>query len=222
MQQAIFQQNNVWNAWGYNDTCTSCTTDTIQLDGWGAGTSATGITLTEGLTTAANYVWGLKSWQQTEHSKVRWTPRVYQTVPERVRTPEEIAADAARWELERQQRLRRSARQRQLKEQAEKRAQQLLMSMLTPEQRIELEEKKYFHLTVFDQDGSQRTYRIERGYSGNVKLLGADGQPDKRYCIHADYRLPYEDQMLAQKLLLECNEAEFLRIANMTRLRAAA
>jgi hypothetical protein len=66
-----------------------------------------------------------------------------------------------------------------------------------------------------------KVYRIEYGYAGNVKLLGNDGQPVKRYCIHADYRLPYEDQMLAQKMLLEANEPEFLRIANMTQLRAA-
>jgi hypothetical protein len=58
-------------------------------------------------------------------------------------------------------------------------------------------------------------------YAGNVKLLGNDGLPVKRYCIHADSRLPYEDQMLAQKMLLEANEAEFLRVANMTQLRAA-
>ena len=223
MQEAIFQQNHVWDTWGGTGTCASCTTNGIRLEGWTtAGTNATSVTITEGLTTAANYVWGLQSWQQTEHSKARWTPRVYRSAPERVKTPEEIAAEAARRELQRQERLRRNARERRFKEAAEQRAHALLISMLTPEQRAELEEKKHFHLTVYDKDGSHRVYRIERGYAGNVKLLGADGQPIKRYCIHADSRLPHEDQMLAQKLLLESNEAEFLRIANMTRLRAAA
>ena len=86
MQQAIFQQNNVWEAWGGTGTCNSCTTDRIRL--WtDTGTSATNVTVTEGLTAAANYVWGTEEWQVANHSPARWTPRVYERVPAPVRTP---------------------------------------------------------------------------------------------------------------------------------------
>ncbi len=70
-------------------------------------------------------------------------------------------------------------------------------------------------------------YRIDYGYQGNVKLVGPDGQPIRSYCIHSRVndedgrRLPNEDHMIAQKLLLEANESEFLRIANETIIRAS-
>ena len=39
-------------------------------------------------------------------------------------------------------------------------------------------------------------------------------------CIHPDEMVPDHDTMLAQLLWLKCNEAEFLRVANITRLAA--
>jgi hypothetical protein len=165
--------------------------------------------------TAQNLVWATSAWQDTKHTQVRWTPSVVK------KTPEQIAEEAAQAELRRQAAAIEAAKVKAFTDTAKARARKLLLSMLNVDQQKELEEKNHFHLTVHDRSGSMRVYRIEHGYAGNVKLLGVDGQPVKRYCIHADSRLPFEDQMLAQKLMLEANEAEFLRIANMTQLRAA-
>lgn len=212
-------QDRVARSWMTASTGTSSAT-TINLgNSWHistAGTSTTSnwIDLDDRCTTAANTAWYSTGWQECKHTKVRWTPSM-------VRTPEEIAEEAAKAELRRQAAAIEAAKVKVFTDTAKARARKLLFSMLNADQQKELEEKNYFHLTVHDRSGSMRVYRIEHGYAGNVKLLGVDGQPVKRYCIHADYRLPYEDQMLAQKLLLETNEAHFLKTANMTQLRAA-
>ncbi len=224
MQESLYQQAYVWNLWnggtGTSVTCNSASTDVAWRIWTDAGTTGSSITLTDQLSTAANQVWGMDSWQDCKHTQVRWTPTVYKSVPERVKTPEEIAAEAAKLEIRRRQLLRNNAKQRRFKSAAAGRARQLLMSMLTAEQQNEMEDKNCFHLTVHDRDGSHRVYRIDYGYAGNVKLIGQNGRPTHSYCIHADSRLPKEDQMLAQKLLLEANEKDFLRIANMTRCAA--
>lgn len=211
MQDRVFRQ---WVTTGTSAATTNCLTSE-----WAVTSSATttnSIWLADQCTAAANAVWRSSGWQQCSHTKVRWTPSVVAK-----ETPEQLVERRAREELARQQREREAAERKVFMDTAKNRARRLLFSMLSPMQQKQLDEKNHFDLTVHGQDGSQRVYRIEYGYQGNVKLLGPDGQPVRRYCIHADSRLPYEDQMLAQKLLLEANEQDFLRIANMTNLRAA-
>jgi hypothetical protein len=161
----------------------------------------------------------MDGWQNHTHTSVRWTPTVHRGTP---KTAEEIAAAAARRELRRQEEIKAQSKRTRFKDAAKVRARKLLLQMLNEDQQKELDEKNRFHLTVHSQDGSMRVYRVDYGFQGNVKLLGADGQPTKSYCIHSDSRLPYEDQMLAQKLLLEANEPEFLRIANESIVRRRA
>lgn len=103
---------------------------------------------------------------------------------------------------------RRRARALRLKV-AERRARELLQSCLDEEQRADLERANGFKVIVGD-----RTYWVAKGHSGNVYLLNERGVRVSSYCIHASSRLPDFDQMLAQKLLLETNESEFLRVAN--------
>ena len=194
-------------------------TNALAIDNWAVTNSATTTTnhwIADQCTAAANAVWRSSGWQQCSHTKVRWTPSVVAQ-----ETPEQRVERAAKAELARQAAEREAAQRKVFMDTAKNRARRLLFSMLSPMQQKQLDEKNHFDLTVHGQDGSQRVYRIEYGYQGNVKLLVPDGQPVRRYCIHADSRLPYEDQMLAQKLLLEANEQDFLRIANMTQLRAA-
>jgi hypothetical protein len=205
-------QDQVYRGWVTGTSTSATTIDLLWPD---IGTSSTATWTATGTTAAANAVWTSNSWLMPTHTQVRWTPQVIE------RTPEQIAEVAAKAELARQERVRDEAKKKIFTDAAKVRARNLLMQMLNADQKKELEEKNLFHLTVHSRDGSMKVYRIEYGYAGNVKLLGNDGQPVKRYCIHADYRLPYEDQMLAQKMLLEANEPEFLRIANMTQLRAA-
>jgi hypothetical protein len=102
--------------------------------------------------------------------------------------------------------------------QAKEKATLLLMENLDSNQREQFQKAKTF--IVHSRDG-QRRYQIEYGIAGNVKLLREDGKPVTKFCIHPeDYSIPVEDVMLAQKLMIEAAEDEFIRIANKTKLAA--
>jgi len=88
------------------------------------------------------------------------------------------------------------------------RSRELLLRCLTPAQRAEFERTRGF--TVRGESG--RRYRIAYGTTANVEVLWADGDLEYRLCASpAD--LPTTSVMLAQKLMLERREAEFLRVA---------
>lgn len=92
------------------------------------------------------------------------------------------------------------------------RATDLLRSVLDDEQEAELLTHARFH--VRSQKG--KLYRIRRGWSHSVDLI-EDGVIKGTYCIHPKAAVPTEDSMVAQKLMLESAEDEFLRIANFSR-----
>jgi hypothetical protein len=123
-------------------------------------------------------------------------------------------------ETEEQRHAREEAARKRKEEHAaaKKRAELLLTSILTDAQRETWEKEKFFEIVV-----AGKVYRLrERGnYAQRVQLVEA-GKPLVEYCIHpsATHELPAPDVLLAQKLLLETNELEFLRIANATRLAA--
>lgn len=102
---------------------------------------------------------------------------------------------------------------------AQRRARDLLLKCLTPEQRAQYQASGAFRVTVGGGEDSghlfttPRTYEISQGFSGNVYLMEGDTRVTS-YCIHCSTSMPDEDHMLAQKLLLETNEREFLDIAN--------
>lgn len=105
------------------------------------------------------------------------------------------------------------AKRRQLE--IEARARELLLEFLDEEQKKTYLEKEHFFMEVIDgQTGEKKRYRIDKGFAGNVRLVDETGKIMKRYCIHPSERVPDEDCMLAQKLLLETDEARFLRVAN--------
>jgi hypothetical protein len=91
---------------------------------------------------------------------------------------------------------------------AYRRSRHLLRRCLTPAQRIEFERTRAF--TV--RGGSGRLYRIGYGSYVNVDVLAASGKVDHRLCAGPS-GVPIPAVMLAQKLMLEAQEAEFLRIA---------
>jgi len=116
-----------------------------------------------------------------------------------------------------QRRLELAAAQRLAAEEREKirlaangKAEKLLLSCLSPEQRDTYQKKGLFYLYT----KSGKRYRIEKGRSGNVRLVNDKDVILKRYCIHPIEQVPDQDTMLAQALLLQSNEAEFLRVAN--------
>lgn len=92
------------------------------------------------------------------------------------------------------------------------RARQLLKANLTLEQTKQLEDKGWFE--VLGSLGKR--YRVWQGQVRNVIRLGEDGKPIDRLCAHPAEDVPDEDAMLAQKLLLEVDEAAFSAIANRT------
>jgi len=97
---------------------------------------------------------------------------------------------------------------------AKSQAETLLKSLLTAGQRKHLDEASSFLV----KSESERMFRIRRG--GTVEELNERDEVVARYCIHPPYGsgLPKADTMLAQKLMLEMNEAEFMNIANRSQM----
>lgn len=96
---------------------------------------------------------------------------------------------------------------------AKARAQELLESVLDDAQKDQLQKEEHFELQVGD-----RYYRIRPG-SRVERLNSKTKKVESYFCIHPslDHRLPPADVALSQKLWLETNEKEFLRIANETK-----
>lgn len=108
----------------------------------------------------------------------------------------------------------RAAEQRRIAEAASQRAEQLLLSHLTPEQRRTFEQNKWF---VVEGGKSKRKYRIRNSGSlvANIDVLDGD-KVAHRLCGHVNSRasVPLADHLLAQKVMLELAEDDFLRLAN--------
>ena len=120
------------------------------------------------------------------------------------RAQEQQALDTARYA---QVRIEQTA--------ANQRAEKLLQETLTPKERVELAEKGFFTLeSISKRDGQRRLYRISRGRSRNVHQVDDNGRVIKTLCAHPMALVPDADTMLAQKLMLQADQDEFLRIAN--------
>ena len=91
---------------------------------------------------------------------------------------------------------------------AYRRARNLLRRCLSPAQREDFDRSRSF--TV--RGASGRLYRIGHALSVNVEVLGESGEAEYRLCA-GPLGLPIPAVMLAQKLMLENQEMEFLRIA---------
>jgi hypothetical protein len=97
---------------------------------------------------------------------------------------------------------------------ANERAEALLRAALSPKQLKELDRRGYFHVTV-----QERRFRITRGRAGNILEVDARSRALRKLCAHPVDQVPDADTMLAQKLWLEAMPTEFLKIANVTRIR---
>lgn len=140
-------------------------------------------------------------------STVTWT----HWVRAQEQSAEQVQRELLRQEEWRAQRLKLEAEEAE----AKKRAEKLLTEHLSPPQREQLAAKGHFELDVISRNGERRRYQIRRGWSGNVKqVCPSSGRILRSLCIHPRETVPVADNMLAQKLLLEANEEEFLRVAN--------
>lgn len=134
----------------------------------------------------------------------------------------EARARRERWEQHVYE--QRQARVREIRETAERRAKEFLLSLLTTEQRAAYADTG--RIPVTGSDGGK--YEIERGYSGNVILDQNDRWSTYRKCAHPTMtervqidnlgeewlQLPFEDAMAAQLLRIQADEAGFLEVAN--------
>lgn len=106
--------------------------------------------------------------------------------------------------------------ERQQRQEAEKRARELLLASLDESQAEEFKLNRRF--VVHSKDGV-RTYLVTWGTAGNIYEL-ENGQRMAKYCIHPTQELPVPDVMLAQKLMIETDESLFRKVANRTAVAA--
>lgn len=93
------------------------------------------------------------------------------------------------------------------------RAKKLLKEQLNAEQRKMLADKDHFYM----RSQSGKLFRIRNGRAGNVELMHDEQRIHKVLCAHPSDYCPNYDTMLAQKLMLETDEAQFMRKANVHR-----
>lgn len=122
--------------------------------------------------------------------------------------PDATAIMVRRYVLERLERSHRQA-------QAEARAQELLVRVLTDEQRQTFERNKYVDVT----GSAGGAYRIYCGpsYSGNIRALFG---MERAFCVYPAYQrpkdgesMPRHDAFLGQLLLIATDEPKFLKVA---------
>jgi hypothetical protein len=163
-------------------------------------------TSTSNTVTFDNAVWS--NWVLPQTTYQPWTTQPWVDP----RTPEQI--EAARIEQARRD-AEWKAKQDALaaeKAAAAVKARVILEEHLSAEQRKQLADNNWFEVVT-----ARGTYRIRKGWAGNVDRY-VDGKATDRFCIHPVEEVPHEDNMLAQKFLLEANEDAFLRIANRSQI----
>lgn len=95
---------------------------------------------------------------------------------------------------------------------ADEKAESLLRKILTPKQRLELDQHGHFH--VWAKDGFK--YRINRQGGHNVsRVCPETGKTIAQYCIVPKIFVPSSDRLLAQKLLLEADPERFISLSNV-------
>lgn len=132
----------------------------------------------------------------------------YQAFFNQIYTPPTPEQAAARLRAREEQMEAQLARRKET-EQADKRAMTLLYTHLTHIQRRQLASRQNFEVK-----GEKLTYVINSSGGVNTK------NPSGIFCVHpkrsSSGSIPGADQALALKLMIETDEAEFLRVANWT------
>jgi hypothetical protein len=191
----------VWPIWT-GSTATSITTGTGQVITWRAWvTSATTTVCTTDRITVE------QAWEAWQYEVDR-----HYVEPARRPVAPRITEEQRRLNAERDRLWQKQVdEERALRVEAERKAEILLRSILNPEQKEDLEKKRCFFLY-----SKGKKYRIDRGQTGNVKLLDECNEVVESYCIHPGLKVPDADAMAAQKLWLETDPDTFKRVANIT------
>ncbi len=93
---------------------------------------------------------------------------------------------------------------------AERKAENLLMQVLSPEESRELEHRGYLEVRSPSREG--RVYRVPRG-RGMVSVYEG-GRAVMSLCVQPVEWIPGADVVLMHKLMIEANEEDYLRTAN--------
>jgi hypothetical protein len=168
----------------------SSQTNDIWYNVWGSTSTASAITTSD-------------TWQTWTTTTTSTTAGPWFQSAADSRTPEQIAHDRERLRLAQEKQLA-AARE------ADDKARALLESVLDGEELVAF--RRDGHLIVNGRSG--RRYRLRQGRTANIDVIGRDGRVLHRLCAHPDRTMPHLDIMLAQKLWLETDEAEFIRRAN--------
>lgn len=193
---AAIQLTGPWEYW-IQQTSTTASTSSYIWDQW---TGDIGYSTTSDSQTIYYPIWvNTQREYRANNPFISAVTRPY--VPP---TAEELAA-----------RRQEEEQRKQRKEAAEKAAEELLMSHMTPEQREMYQKMKRFHVISatgkrFEVDATRRMH--------NVFQLDEQGKRVVEHCIYQTGDTPQGDNLLAQKLLLEHDEAQFVAIANQRRL----
>jgi len=181
-----------------NTTITTSNTASTIWTGWCDNMTHTTTSAT------ANSVWAVWTGSST-------TTSVYPLPRRVVETPEQAAqrsADRERWRAEQEARI---ALERRITAEASARAEQLLLGVLSAEQRETYQRAR--HIIVIGRSG--RRYRVRRGRVGNVDVIGRNGHIESRLCAHPGVWTPEADVVLAQLLHLQHDDDAFCRTANV-------
>lgn len=202
---------STWNGWASATTADGCTVTTSTVSTYTTavwhdwvtttyeGTSATTTTYDTGT------VW--YTWVDGKCELVKdyvYEPKV-ESDEEKIARLERERAYAEQCRMEAEQRSREAAER-------ERKAYAFLLLCLDERQKKDLEEKKHFELSVV----GGRRYRIKTGQSRNIQELDQDGKVKRTLCFHPQNSLHHYDAMAIQKLALECDEEQALKVANFS------
>lgn len=93
-------------------------------------------------------------------------------------------------------------------------AKTLLEAVLNDKQKAQLEKDNSFILTSVK---SGKIYRIRKGRTRNIERIDEKGKILELLCVHPQEYVHDYDTMTIQKLMLENDEEEIRKIANITR-----
>jgi len=193
----------VWRQWNNSIVTGSVTGSSVDLSITTTASASAGLITTGSSATSFNHTPVWNAWN-------RPAPHVWQQMDPAERAAHEETERAAYEERQAQYRVQREEDRAKKAEAAEK-AEKLLLTCLTAEQRMEWRTRKCFYVTT----RTGRRYRFDsNSYQGNVKLVNRDDMVLSTFCIHLPHHIPLCDHLLAQKLMLEADEPTFMRIAN--------
>lgn len=214
----------IWGGWTTGTSSTSACANTDVWEVWVGDAVDTTCTSDCGFTTRGATVW--RAWVTTSggstHSiEVRRTecakPRPETAEERAARQTREAGAAERRRQADEEARV--AAEKRKADEAAaDKVAEELLLQHLDADQKAEYAKDKSFHVRT----RTGRRYRVRRAWGGHVERIGDCGRAVERFCVHPCELVPLPDNQLIAKIMLECDEDNFTRIANRSPISTPA